>query len=67
MKTFRIMSMSIRGDMPGLTDVTVAVIDDQNGINQLTLYEFYVEGQYESVTPELEFKVEVKLKEAGIL
>lgn len=67
MKTFRIMSMSVRGDQPDTTELTVSVIDEQNGIKKHTLYEFAVDGRHENISDTLEAQVSTKLSQAGLI
>lgn len=67
MKNFRIMSMSVRGDQPDTTELTVAVIDEHNGIKKHTLYEFLVDGRHENISDTLETQVSTKLSQAGLI
>jgi hypothetical protein len=67
MKTFRIMSMSVRGDQPDTTGLSVSVIDDQDGIKKHTLYEFSVDGRHENISDTLQEQVSTKLSQAGLI
>jgi hypothetical protein len=67
MSTFRIQSWTVRADLPDETYVVAAVITSIGSISKTELYEFPVEGRYDTLTPEFEAAVEAELREAGVL
>jgi hypothetical protein len=67
MSTFRIQSWTVRADMPDETYVVAAVITSIGSISKTDLYEFSVNGRYDSLTPEFEAAVESELRDAGVL
>jgi hypothetical protein len=67
MKTFRIMSMSVKGDEPDTTELTVSVIDEHEGIKKHTVYEFAVNGRHENISDTLQEQVSTKLSQAGLI
>ena len=67
MNTFRIMSWTVTADKPENTEVTVAVFEDVNGVSRRTTFEMEIDGKFDTITPEFEEAVKLKLEAAGVL
>ena len=67
MKEFNIDRWQTGADMPGKTLVAVSVFDSVGDIRRATQYDFTLDQQYASITPEFHAAVEGKLLAAGLL
>jgi hypothetical protein len=67
MKTYRIQNWTTRADQPDQTEVTAAVITQLGPISKTDIYEFVVQGRFESITPEFDAAVRSVLEQGGLL
>lgn len=67
MKNFRISSWTTLAERPNETYVVATTLEDVNGIEKRESYEFWVDGKFDTITPEFEQIVKDKLLAAGVL